>query len=151
MKYFLLTSLAVFPLVSCSTKNPYDTPGVAASQPAAPNAPPAYSDSIYSSPPAYGDGAGTPPASSIAPASPVSPIPPAIATAPPDYQVNPPSAAPSPANPPLASGLTHTVVKGDTLSGIATKYKVPMASIKAANHMTTDTVVLGRKLIIPAR
>lgn len=45
---------------------------------------------------------------------------------------------------------THEVVKGDTLSGIAKKYGVTQASIKTANNMTKDTVVLGKKMIIPA-
>jgi LysM repeat protein len=51
---------------------------------------------------------------------------------------------------PTQAATTHTVVKGDTLGGIAAKYKVPMASIKKANNMTKDTVVLGKKMIIPA-
>lgn len=45
---------------------------------------------------------------------------------------------------------THEVVKGDTLSGIAKKYGVSQASIKTANNMTKDTVILGKKMIIPA-
>jgi LysM repeat protein len=47
------------------------------------------------------------------------------------------------------SATIHTVVKGDTLSGISSKYKVPMESIKKANRMTNDTVILGRKMVIP--
>ncbi len=43
----------------------------------------------------------------------------------------------------------HTVVAGDTLSGISAKYKVPTAAIKQANSMTKDTVVLGKKMVIP--
>jgi LysM repeat protein len=43
----------------------------------------------------------------------------------------------------------HTVVAGDTLSGISAKYKVPAATIKQANSMTKDTVVLGKKMVIP--
>lgn len=46
---------------------------------------------------------------------------------------------------------THTVAAGDTLGRIAAKYGVSSASIKQANGMTNDTVVLGRKLIIPSR
>ena len=45
----------------------------------------------------------------------------------------------------------HIVVAHDTLGGIAKHYKVPIASIKKANNMTNDTVILGKKLIIPAR
>ena len=65
----------------------------------------------------------------------------------------PAPARPATGAPVHASGgaaTLHTVVKGDTLSGIASKYKVPVASIKAANNMTKDTVVLGTKIKIPA-
>lgn len=56
-----------------------------------------------------------------------------------------------PAAPANGAAIIHTVVAGDTLSGISSKYKVPMASIKQANRMTNDTVVLGRKMVIPPR
>jgi len=57
------------------------------------------------------------------------------------------------ASAPAANGaaVLHTVVKGDSLSRISKQYKVPIASIKAANHMTNDTVILGRKLVIPPK
>lgn len=55
-------------------------------------------------------------------------------------------AAPAPAN---GAAILHTVVAGDTLSGLSAKYRVPVASIKAANRMTNDVVVLGRKMVIP--
>jgi LysM repeat protein len=61
-----------------------------------------------------------------------------------------PSTSPSPAAPPSnGAAIIHTVVAGDTLSGISAKYKVPSASIKQANGMTKDIVVLGRKMVIP--
>lgn len=71
--------------------------------------------------------------------------------------VNPPVTPPVPTTPaprvPVApsngAAVIHTVVAGDTLSGISAKYKVPAAAIKQANRMTTDTVVLGRKMVIP--
>lgn len=47
------------------------------------------------------------------------------------------------------AAIIHTVVAGDTLSGISAKYKVSAAAIKQANGMTKDTVVLGRKIVIP--
>lgn len=50
-----------------------------------------------------------------------------------------------------AGSRTHVVVQGDTLGKIAAKYGVSTAAIKQANRMTNDTVVLGRKLVIPAR
>ncbi len=59
-------------------------------------------------------------------------------------------AAPA-ASDPTAPATIHTVVKGDTLSGLSAKYQVPMESIKRANHMTNDIVILGRKMVIPPR
>jgi LysM repeat protein len=60
------------------------------------------------------------------------------------------AAAPSaPSAAPSAASTTHTVVRGDTLGGIARRYGVSSASIQQANGMTNDTVVLGRNLIIP--
>ena len=58
-------------------------------------------------------------------------------------------AAGVPAAPTNGAAIIHTVVPGDTLSGISAKYKVPAAAIKQANRMTTDTVVLGKKMVIP--
>lgn len=48
-----------------------------------------------------------------------------------------------------ASSTSHTVVRGDTLGGIARKYGTSAAAIKQANGMTSDTVVLGKTLAIP--
>lgn len=45
----------------------------------------------------------------------------------------------------------HYIAPGDSLSKISSIYKVPIDSIKAANNMTSDIVVLGKKLIIPAK
>jgi len=61
-------------------------------------------------------------------------------------------ATPAPAtSAPGATGFVeHTVQSGETLSGIAQRYGVPMARIQAENGMTTTTVVLGRRLRIPA-
>lgn len=58
-------------------------------------------------------------------------------------------AASSPRPPSNGAAIIHTVVAGDTLSGLSAKYKVPSAAIKQANNMTKDTVVLGRKMVIP--
>lgn len=60
---------------------------------------------------------------------------------------------PRPANLAISSGResVHTVVRGDTLWGLSKQYKVPVESIKQANSMTRDTVVLGAKLRIPSR
>lgn len=48
-----------------------------------------------------------------------------------------------------AGGGSHVVVKGDTLDKIARQYGVSGAAIKQANGMKNDTVVLGKKLVIP--
>ena len=50
-----------------------------------------------------------------------------------------------------ASPKLHTVVRGDTLSGLSKKYGAPVASIKKANGLNRDTIVLGAKLKIPAK
>lgn len=50
---------------------------------------------------------------------------------------------------PAPSSTRHTVVKGDTLGGIARRYGSSAAAIKQANGMTSDTVVLGKTLSIP--
>ena len=50
------------------------------------------------------------------------------------------------------SGVYHTVVKGDTLESIATKYKVQAAVITAyeGNYMVEPyTLTIGQKLIVP--
>jgi LysM repeat protein len=75
----------------------------------------------------------------------------AIPTDPYAPAVTPPN-TPAPAAPRAPSNgaaIIHTVVAGDTLSGISAKYKVPSAAIKQANGMTKDTVILGRKMVIP--
>lgn len=48
------------------------------------------------------------------------------------------------------SGRTHTVVDGDTLSGIAEQYGVTQAALQAANPgVTLDPLGLGTVLVIP--
>ncbi|MCG3865927.1 MULTISPECIES: LysM peptidoglycan-binding domain-containing protein [unclassified Photobacterium] len=46
-------------------------------------------------------------------------------------------------------GSKHKVTSGQSLSGIAQKYGVSMASIKAANHLKSNSVNIGQVLIIP--
>jgi LysM repeat protein len=133
----LLPSTVALVLASCANnKNEYDTnnPYGTADAPAnsAPYQPVAPANQTYDTPAAYED-AGN-----------------ANAAAP---NVNAP-AAPAPATDPATSGggtaSVHTVVKGDSLWAISKKYKVSVDSIKRANNMTKDTVVLGSKLNIPA-
>jgi len=46
----------------------------------------------------------------------------------------------------------HTVVKGDTLSGIAKKYAVTLAAILSANNLkVTNVIYPGQKLVVPAK
>ena len=128
----LIPSLLAIALASCASQKAreYDTlttpaaPAVALVKPAAPANP------VYDTPAAYEESATTTPAPS-----------PALAGA--------LAAAPAPAASSNGAALIHTVVKGDTLSGISKKYKVPGAAIKQANRMTNDVVVLGRKMVIP--
>jgi N-acetylmuramoyl-L-alanine amidase len=49
-----------------------------------------------------------------------------------------------------ATPTVYVVRKGDSLSEIALRHRVSMASIRRANKMKTDTVRIGQKLKIPA-
>jgi LysM repeat protein len=141
---YLALATAAFSLASCSlfnkksenydtvdggssadSGNPYGVPGDASAEavPYQPVNPPADN-------PTYGQAAyedHTPTKSSPAPA------------------VSSGASAPAPSG----AGTTHTVVKGDTLGAIARHYGTTSAAIKQANGMTSDTVVLGKKLVIP--
>jgi len=71
---------------------------------------------------------------------------------PPAYvETRPAPATPSRPAAPARAQTRHTVVRGDTLWGISRKYGVPQDTIKKANNMRSDTVVLGTTLVIPAR
>ena len=127
----LSPSLLALALVSCASRpaNHYDTssPSNSQSNNQAVTAAEAPANPVYDTPAAYEE-------STVTPAAP-------LATAPKS----------SAASPSLANGpaIIHTVVKGDTLSGISKKYKISSAAIMQANRMTNDTVVLGRKMVIP--
>ncbi len=41
---------------------------------------------------------------------------------------------------------THTVVSGDTVSGVASKYKLSVSELKALNGLKSDKILLGQKL-----
>ena len=146
---FIAPSLCAAALISCApdkadkydTADPYGTADAGVSAAPTPAAP---SNPIYDTPAAYEESTaavqGVPAAGVPAPTSPVAPA------------VAHPAPAVVPAAPPAnGAAIIHTVVAGDTLSGLSSKYKVPIASIKTANRMTNDTVVLGRKMVIPPR
>lgn len=134
----IIPSAAAVALSSCATKNnDYDTSspygpadsGASAGYEASP------SNQTYDTPAAYED-AGTASSNPNIPA-------PSAPYAPPASSASAPTSG-------GAIATTHTVVKGDTLGGIARKHSVSIASIKAANGMTSDVVVLGKTLKIPA-
>ena len=127
----LAVPFVAFAITSCAThrKADYDTPpdavNTAVNQPANP---------VYDTPAAYEASGTAATASTTNVQGAVNP------------GTVPPPVPPAPKNGPA---IIHTVVPGDTLGGIALKYKVSAAAIKQANGMTKDTVVLGRKMVIP--
>ncbi|TAG09251.1 MAG: LysM peptidoglycan-binding domain-containing protein [Verrucomicrobia bacterium] len=127
--FLTVCSLAGF-FTACSPyrSDAYDTQPPASHSASA--SPDAAVNPVYDSAPAYEDNSAS---AYVAPASPSVSSPAVQAPAAPDFR----------------SATIHTVVAGDTLSGIAAKYKVPAASIKKANNMTRDIVVLGKKMVIP--
>ena len=136
---FIAPALLATAIVSCApdkadkydTANPYGTADSSLVNP--PVTAPA--NPVYDTPAAYEENGTTAAVPAVNPA--------VSATAP---HV---SAVGVPAAPTNGAAIIHTVVPGDTLSGISAKYKVPAAAIKQANRMTTDTVVLGKKMVIP--
>ncbi|MEP5567185.1 MAG: N-acetylmuramoyl-L-alanine amidase [Halioglobus sp.] len=47
-------------------------------------------------------------------------------------------------------GTQYTIARGDTLSGIAQRFNVPLASLKSSNGISGSTIRIGQKLTIPA-
>lgn len=61
----------------------------------------------------------------------------------------PAPAAPAPATPaPSSSTTTHTVVRGDTLSGIASKYSTSVSAIMQASGLSSTVIYPGQKLTV---
>ncbi|MEY4640560.1 MAG: hypothetical protein RLZZ227_554 [Pseudomonadota bacterium] len=48
-----------------------------------------------------------------------------------------------------ASFREHTIARGETLSGIAESYSVPMARLRETNQLNSDTIRVGQVLKIP--
>ena len=124
--------LLTFALASCASQqaDQYDTPAAAYGQPSTTED----ANPVYDTPAAYEE-TGT----AATPANPPVAYQPAAAA-----PVTAPPRAPS-----NGAAIIHTVVAGDTLSGLSSKYKVPSANIRQANNMTSDVVVLGKKMVIP--
>lgn len=59
------------------------------------------------------------------------------------------SGSPPPSPPPPATGNEHIVQKGETLTSIAKNYGVTIAELRKANSLTSDTLKVGQKLVIP--
>jgi LysM repeat protein len=49
---------------------------------------------------------------------------------------------------PTTNRITHTVVSGDTLSGIARKYNTTIQNIRTLNNLTSDVIRIGQRLNI---
>ncbi|HEY4225987.1 MAG TPA: LysM peptidoglycan-binding domain-containing protein [Pseudolysinimonas sp.] len=62
-----------------------------------------------------------------------------------------PAPAATPSAPPAPTGVSYTIVAGDTVSAIAGRFGVTTADILAANGMGASTIIYsGRTLVIPA-
>jgi LysM repeat protein len=146
----ILPVLPALCLLSFSCKDragDYDTNSVTPPPPVRPPANP-----VYESAAAYEHNTAQPPSVPQMPPIPTTPPDPsAVLPTRPAPSLPTVPAVPAPPVSPYAAATIHTVVAGDTLSGLSAKYGVPMESIKAANRMTSDTVVLGRKMVIPPR
>jgi N-acetylmuramoyl-L-alanine amidase len=44
----------------------------------------------------------------------------------------------------------HTISRGETLSGIAERYRVSLSRLREANDLRNDTIRIGQVLQIPA-
>jgi len=49
-----------------------------------------------------------------------------------------------------ASRTRHIIARGDTLSGIAERYQVSLASLRRTNQINGNRILVGQELIIPA-
>ena len=50
---------------------------------------------------------------------------------------------------PSKNGVFHTIRRGDTISGIAHKYRVKISSIKSHNRIRGTTIIKGKRIFIP--
>lgn len=49
----------------------------------------------------------------------------------------------------LSGARTHTVARGETLGGIASRHGVTVAALKTANKLKSDHIQVGQRLLIP--
>jgi LysM repeat protein len=69
---------------------------------------------------------------------------------PPPTVATTPTASGTPTVDPASGETIHTVKSGDTLSGLATKYKTTIKAIQTANGLADTRIKVGDKLKIPA-
>ncbi|WP_426626338.1 LysM peptidoglycan-binding domain-containing protein [Leifsonia sp. McL0607] len=61
-----------------------------------------------------------------------------------------PAPVPAPAHAPAPSATTYTVVRGDTISGIAAKFGLRTAAVLSANGLSSSSVIYpGQRIAIP--
>lgn len=60
-----------------------------------------------------------------------------------------PKPTPKPKPKPTSSTVVHTVKSGDTLYGLALRYKTTVAKIKSSSGISSDLLRIGQKLKIP--
>ncbi|MFA6560816.1 MAG: LysM peptidoglycan-binding domain-containing protein [Verrucomicrobiia bacterium] len=91
------------------------------------------------------------------PGAPAAAVVPTEVTPPPPVPVTPVMTAPAiETKPAIAMGpvtkatSSYTVVKGDTLSGIAHKNGTTVTALKQANNLSSDTIRIGQKLTVPS-
>jgi LysM repeat protein len=51
----------------------------------------------------------------------------------------------------VGGSQTYSVKSGDTLTSIASHFGVSIKALRSVNHLTTDKIRVGQKLIIPAK
>lgn len=145
MKHLLhLTATAsILGLVSCQPvqQNPYTASAQPNSPYAAPQAQNPYA--VPQAPQAAPNPYAAPnlPANDPAPNVGYTPLPSPPASSQPTY-------TPAPASTPSPAG-SHTVSKGDTLWGLSRKYGTSVDALKAANGLSSNTIVVGQTLNIP--
>ncbi|MBL50276.1 MAG: hypothetical protein CMP28_15205 [Roseibacillus sp.] len=78
------------------------------------------------------------------------PIPPLPGATPgPTPNFPPLGPAPGPGAPPAGNTVAHTVVKGDSLWGLAKRYGTTVEAIQAANGISDTNIQTGRTIQIP--